>query len=343
MRCRVATVVYAPHPLKTMRKFLALLTALVVGALAGGTPVHAIANGDLVPDGKYPFAVKITAEGIPTSGGGKRNSSCSGGLISPHWILTAAHCFRDKNGKRVARTVADNTFATVGRANLSGKGGFVSTIVQVEQHGKADVALARMEEPVTGITPLRLNRQKPRTGQKARLVGYGFTKANAEQTPNRARTGRFEVASVDTTEMGFSGIAPKKNTSPCERDSGGSYFTEDSDGTAVVIGVVSRGPSCPHTGPDTATRVDAVATWIRSVIKDDVLPSPSPSVTSKQPVPAGAQSAAPGTDAAPQTDAVGAYSPVLLAGIPAVAVGFVALLLAAARNDRRRKGNRRRR
>ncbi|HWS36288.1 MAG TPA: trypsin-like serine protease [Actinoplanes sp.] len=341
MSTRVAAVVYDPHPLKTTWKFLVLLTVLLVGALAGGSPVHAIANGDLVPDGKYPFAVKITAQGIPTPEGGKRNSSCSGGLISPHWILTAAHCFRDKNGKRVARTVADKTFATVGRANLSGEGGFVSNIVEVEQHGKADVALARMEEPVTGITPLKLNRQKPRSGQKARLVGYGFTSADAERTPNRARTGRFEVASVDTTEMGLSGIAPKKNTSPCERDSGGSYFTEASDGTAVVIGVVSRGPSCPHTGPDTATRVDAVATWIRSVIKDDVLPSPSPSVTSEPAAPGGDQSAAPG--AAPKPDPVGSYSPVLLAAIPAAAVGFVALLLAGARKNRRRRGNRRRR
>ncbi|WP_430782533.1 S1 family peptidase [Actinoplanes sp. G11-F43] len=332
-----------------MCKILAFLTVLAVGALTGSPAqagvtalVPSIANGDLVPDGRYPFAVKITATGIPTPEGGKRDSSCSGGLISPRWIITAAHCFRDVDGKRVSRTVADKTTATVGRANLNGSGGVVAKIVQVKQHGKADVALARLDRPVVDITPLKLNREKPRQGQKARLVGYGFTAAGATKTPNRARTGRFEVTSVASTEMGLSGIAPKANTSPCERDSGGPYFVEDDDGTAVVIGVVSRGPSCPHTGPDTATRVDAMASWIRSIIKNDKLPSPS----AEPPAPPKASESGesgPAGATPPSADPVSSYSPVLLAAIPAAAIGFVALLLAGARKNRRRRGNRRRR
>jgi hypothetical protein len=53
------------------------VTALLIGA---GGPAGAVAHGTAVPDGKYGFAVKLSNYGIPVAGGGKRDSSCSGGL-----------------------------------------------------------------------------------------------------------------------------------------------------------------------------------------------------------------------------------------------------------------------
>ncbi|MDI6100322.1 trypsin-like serine protease [Actinoplanes sp. NEAU-A12] len=324
-----------------MGKSFVLLAALIAGVLAGA-PAHAIANGEAVPDGRYPFAVKIASLGIPTADGGTRDSSCTGGLVSPSWVITAAHCFRDVNDNRVARTVAEQTVATVGRTDLTGEGGFAADVVEVRQHGEADVALVRLDKPVTGIAPLRLGGKAPAEGQKARLVGYGFIRPDDERTPDRLRTGRFEVTSVAATEMGLSGIAPRRNTSPCERDSGGPYFTEGADGTATLIGVVSRGPACPHTGPDIATRADVVAKWVRSVIGDDVAPPPS----SAAPGSAGSRTSdaldSAAEAAGPRTSAAGLIAPIALAGIPAVAVGFVALLVTGSRR-RRRAGHRRRR
>ncbi|WP_067692367.1 S1 family peptidase [Actinoplanes awajinensis] len=314
--------------------FLAL--ALVAVTLGGAAPAHAIANGDTVPDGTYGFAVKLTDYDIPVLGGGTRDSSCSGGLISPHWVLTAGHCFRDTRGNRVSRPVARKTVATVGRASLSGSGGHDVRVVEVRQQGTLDIALARMDKAVTDVKPLRLSRSAPKSGARVRLAGFGLLRATDAKTPNRLRTGLFKVTSVSKTEIGMTGIDPAGNTSPCEHDSGGPYFTVAKDGTATVVGVVSHGPDCPHTGPDQAGRIDKVAAWIQSVIRDDVLPSPTPSRTR-------AGTSPPAAAAPPDSSnsLVGFAIPWAYLGAGLAGVLFCIGLLQSARGSRRRASARR--
>ncbi|MBM2614663.1 trypsin-like serine protease [Actinoplanes sp. LDG1-06] len=263
--------------MKTLSRVVVALVAATLGAGALTTPAHAIANGEDVADGQYKFAVKLTDIGIPTKDGGKRNSSCSGGLISPRWVLTAGHCFKDENDRRVSRPVADRTVATIGRADLTGTAGFSANVVEVRQHGDADVALARLDRPITAIAPMRLNRKKPVKGQKVRLVGFGDLKDNAKRTTDRLQTGVFEVTSTSKLEMGVIGTSPADDTSACPHDSGGPYFVGSPTGVATVVGVVSRGPSCPHSGADTSARVDSIAPWILSVIGADLRTAVRPS------------------------------------------------------------------
>lgn len=264
--------------MKTLSKVIVAVVAAALATGAQATPAHAIAHGEDVPDGTYKFAVKLTDIGIPTADGGKRNSSCSGGLISPHWVLTAGHCFKDENDKRVSRPVADKTIATIGRADLSGKAGVSANVVEVRQHGTADVALARLDKAITSITPLKLGRTKPTDGLKLRLAGFGLTSGTAKKTTEQLQTGQFKVTAKSKLEMSIIGTSPRSDTSACPHDSGGPYFT--GSGTtaspAVVVGVVSRGPRCPHTGADTASRVDAIAPWILSVVGRDLKPPPKP-------------------------------------------------------------------
>lgn len=264
-----------PRPRRTLVVRAAVAIAVVAAAVAAGVQLaapaaQAIANGSPVPDGRYPFSVKLTMTDIPNPDGTHRNSACSGALVAAQWIMTAGHCFHDVNRVPVSGPVPYPTMATVGRTDLvTSTAGHDVAVVQVVQSPKNDIALGRLASPVTDIAPLPLAGSAPAAGTVLRMVGWGATSSVNPQPVTHLQTGQFTVASVAATTLGVTGLAPAANTSACPFDSGAPYFQERTDGRMVLVSVESTGPDCPHSGVETTARADLIRSWAWRLINVD--------------------------------------------------------------------------
>ncbi|MFD7588644.1 trypsin-like serine protease, partial [Kitasatospora sp. NPDC059811] len=237
----------------------AVTAAALTGALLTGTPAPAV-SGDTPPTGSYAFTARIDI------GNGTR--ACSGALIDPYWIITAASCFADNPAQPAtvpAGPPALKTTATIGRTDPTTTGQ-VRDVAELVPRTDRDLVMLRLANPVTDITPLALSTTAPTAGEELRVAGYGRTKT--EWVPDQLHSAAFTVGAVDPTGLAITAKSPA-DAAVCKGDTGGPALRPVGDHYELAaLNSRSWQNGClgstetTHTGAYD-TRTDDLATWIQ--------------------------------------------------------------------------------
>ena len=230
-------------------------------------------GGTVTPEGEYPGvgALYMTEFGAAT---------CTGTLIAPNVVLTAAHCVEPKfigpdipGFTLVHDTVSSQPPFTPGMRAVQHPMFDINSDPGAGVGTWYDIALLFLSADITAVQPVPLPTQEQggqlTSGMQLHLVGYGRT-SNETFDTGVMFDAMTDLVTVGTSELQISTPGAPQN---CHGDSGGPALYDFGGGFAVV-GVVSRSADgtseCLGGGID--TRVDAYLAWIASEAPEVCVP-----------------------------------------------------------------------
>jgi secreted trypsin-like serine protease len=277
--------------------------ALPVAAAAEPSAQASVVGGRAGSITEFPWLAFIEAHE------GKHGFACTGSVVAPRVVLTAAHCVEslDRGGLTSAGQYALATGVT---GPEEAKEDNIFRVVEAHVfpgfdpgtlHGDAGVLI--LDRPTTApVLPLAGAGDAAlyEGGATVQLAGWGLTQAKAKEEPSGLRTTSMVVQTpsfckakthgyyspFSPTEQMCTLDLPKKRSGGCFGDSGGPTIGQRPDGTPVELGIISTGgDSCSTKRPNVMTRADFVAGWVSEWIAATEAGGPRPIVDPKTPFP----------------------------------------------------------
>ena len=284
------------------RRSFATLGALAAIACAGAlvpaasasTPRHAreaaaIVNGTDASIAALPSLAFIDGQ-FPDGSG----ESCSGTVVAPQLILTAAHCA--ENIETGTPYPVSDLMVTTGSANIARSGGQSTTVTRAiidpsfdTADQDDDAALLVLSHPVKAPA-ITLATTPAAAGTPGIQAGWGETNGTALNAPSVLREDSTNVLDPAACAAAWGGdfdatteLCTLDQTDPtptggaCRGDSGGPLLA-DENGETVEYGLaIFVAAGCSTTDPDVYTRTDVLVGWVDTVIA--TLPAPAATVT----------------------------------------------------------------
>ncbi|MDO8210905.1 trypsin-like serine protease [Conexibacter sp. CPCC 206217] len=286
--------------------FLSLLVALALtlssSAGAAGeraaTPSPNVVGGTDAAPGSWPFAAYVLAD---FSDGAH---ACTGSVVGPGAILTAAHCVVDQDSGAVV--APDAVMAVTGRRDLGdASSGTIHDVLAVHVHPGYDVESRRDDAALLALATASpapsialvapADDALTGAGTAAAFAGWGTTSGSGTQTPSMLQTATTTLQSDTTCRRRLTGFDAatmlcatdtRTTSSVCRGDSGGPLVVASADGSWVQAGITSWGSStCSPRQPQAFARVSAISDWVARLlpsltppppaVPDPVVPDPS--------------------------------------------------------------------
>lgn len=286
---------------------LLLLLAACAPTEIGGGSTPPIKGIDIPIVGGAPIVIADAPWQVSLQMGGSH--VCGGSILSPEWIVTAAHCVSD--GTAGMTVMAGSSFLSrpgesqnVASATMSpGYNGFPSQ--------GSDFALIRLSSPLTldGVQARAIQLITPAqtsfaaAGVNASITGWGAS-AEGGSSPDRLAGVTVPVVALTEAERVYGALTPDQlaagvpegGRDSCQGDSGGPLTVTGPDGSAWLAGVVSWGEGCARAGSyGMYARVSSFDEFIRSTTGGVAPPAEPPAPTEPPPEGTPPMEPAPGT------------------------------------------------